>query len=86
MRDIKIDIKTAHIQALLEGKKLIYDTIGQARIILYPDRYGVFITYEKFAELRHQIGFGIMADPDKFFREIFGDEMFEKYIQATRKP
>lgn len=85
MKEIKIDIKTEHIQALLEGKKLTYDNVGQPRITLFPDRYGVFMTYEKLAQLRRKIGWEVMADPDGMFKELLGEEMFEKIV-SNRTP
>lgn len=79
-KEIKINIKTEHIQSLLEGKKLTYDYVGKPRITLIPDRYGVFLTVEKLAELRRRIGIGIMVEPYKFFEEFFGKEMADKII------
>lgn len=81
MKEIKIDIKTEQIQALLEGKKLVYEIVGQPRIVMIPDRYGVFMTYDKIAELRRRIGFQALADTEGFFEELLGKEMSEKMFK-----
>jgi hypothetical protein len=84
-RDIKIEIKTEHIQALLEGKKLTLDYAGQPRIVLIPDRYGVFMTFEKLAELRRKIAMNLItSDSETVLRDVFGDELYEKVM--TEKP
>jgi ASC-1-like (ASCH) protein len=82
---IEIEIKTEQIQALLEGKKLVYEQVGQPTVVMIPDRYGVFMTYEKFAELRRKIGFETLADTDGFFKEVLGEEMFEKVFKNGLK-
>lgn len=73
--EIRFDIKTEHIQALLEGKKLTLDVMGKPRITLIPDRYGVFITYEKLAELKKSLYFSYAKDPSKIFEDIFGEDL-----------
>lgn len=85
MKEIKIDIKTEHIQALLEGKKLILDYVGQPRITLIPDRHGVFLTFDKFAEMRRKIMMQtIRSDSESVLKEIFGEELYEKVM--TERP
>lgn len=85
MKEIKIEIKTEHIQALLEGKKLVLDYVGQPRITLIPDRYGVFLTFDKFAEMRRKIMMQtITGNTEDVLRDIFGDDLYEKVM--TEKP
>ena len=80
--EIKIDIKTEHIQALLEGKKLVLDYVGQPRITLIPDRHGVFLTFDKFAELRRKIMMQtITGDTESVLKEIFGEDLYEKVMK-----
>ena len=79
-KEIKLDIKTEHIQALLEGKKMVYDIQGLPRITLYPDRYGVFITHDKFLKLRRQIMGSMIVNQEGMMREFFGDDIYEEYI------
>lgn len=56
---IEIKLKAAEIQALLEGSRLehnYYDGKGVVtQVVIYPDRYGVFMTHEKAADLRRKI-------------------------------
>jgi hypothetical protein len=40
------------LQALFQGKKLVFDIQGYPLITLYPPRYGVFITHEKYLEMQ----------------------------------
>jgi hypothetical protein len=42
----------------------------------------VFITHDKMHLVRRQLAFGMLADTDKFMREIFGDEFFEVFSKA----
>lgn len=51
MRDIEHKITEEQLQALFQGKKLVLDYAGQPQITLYPPRYGVFMTHEKFVEI-----------------------------------
>ena len=82
MKEIKFEIKTEHIQALLEGKKLAIDEFGKPRITLIPERYGVFLTMDKFAKIRRMILMSIITqDPEKTLREAFGDDLYEKVIK-----
>ena len=84
-REIKYEIKTEHIQALLEGKKLTIDIQGKPRITLIPDRYGVFITMDRFMEIRRKIALQtITQDPEKTLRDIFGDDLYEKVIKKIK--
>jgi hypothetical protein len=78
MKELEYKITTEQIQALLEGKKLVFQYQGQPQITLYPPNYGVFMTYEKLAELRRKIGFQALIDTKGFFEEIVGKEMTEK--------
>lgn len=81
MKEIKINIKGEHIQALLEGKKCVYVTMGQPRITLIPDRYGVFMTHDKYMELRRKIGMQLLnSSPDDFLKDFFGDLFEDKLI------
>lgn len=82
MQDIEFKITTEQLQALLEGKKLVWDVKGQPRVTLYPERWGVFMTATKFEELKRKIGFQALADTDGFFKELLGEEMFEKVIKS----
>lgn len=83
--EIKYEIKTEHIQALLEGKELTIDIYGKPRITLIPDRYGVFMTYDTFMELRRNIAMSMLADPDTVLRDALGDDLFEK-LSINRRP
>jgi hypothetical protein len=49
--ELEYKITEEALQALFEGKKVIFDYQGRSRITLYPPRYGVFITHEKMREL-----------------------------------
>jgi len=51
MRHIEQKISEEMLHALFEGKKVVIDYQGQPRITLYPPRYGVFMTYDKYEEL-----------------------------------
>lgn len=87
MKEIKLDIKTEHIQALLEGKKLVLDYVGQPRITLIPEKHGVFLTYERFAEMRRKIMmYTINAPTDVVLKEIFGEDLYEKVMKEKPKP
>ena len=82
MEEIKIDIKTEHIQALLEGKKLVLDYFGQPKITLIPDRCGVFLTYERFAEMRKKIlMYAMTTEPEFVLKEVFGEDLYEKVMK-----
>ena len=80
--EIKINIKTEHIQGLLEGKKLVLQSTNHPTIVLIPDRYGVFMTMDKFAELRRKIAMQVIADPDSIFKEALGEDLFEKVFKV----
>jgi hypothetical protein len=54
MRDIEQKISEEMLHALFEGKKVVIDYKGQPTITLYPPRYGVFITYEKYEKIVQQ--------------------------------
>lgn len=84
VKDIEIKIDIEQLRALLEGKKLVIDVMGQPKIIIYPDRYGVFMTYDKFVELRKNIGWQVLADTDGFFKELLGEQMFEKIFKNKK--
>lgn len=58
MKEIKIDLPDDALRGLFEGKRLEYVFHGGissdeevTRILIYPARYGVFMTVEKFAEI-----------------------------------
>lgn len=80
-KEIKIDIKTEHIQALLEGKKMVYKIEGLPIIILYPERYGVFMTHDKFQKIRRELMGNMITNPEKMMKEFFGEEVYEKFIK-----
>lgn len=79
--EIKIKVTTEHIQCLLEGKKLTIQNTQHPTIHLIPERYGVFMTYEKLEELRRKVFFNIMTDPDTAMKELFGNEIYEKITE-----
>lgn len=81
MEEIKIDIKTEHIQALLEGKKMVYRIEGLPTVILYPERYGVFMTHDKFQKIRRELMGNMIANPEKMMREFFGEDVYEEFIK-----
>src|SRR5262249_44864848 len=51
MKDIEYKITEEALQALFQGQKIIFDTYGLPRVTLYPPRYGVFVTHEKYQEI-----------------------------------
>lgn len=51
MQEIEQKISEEALQALFQGKKVVFDTYGLPRITLYPPRYGVFVTHEKYQEI-----------------------------------
>lgn len=51
MKEIEQKISEEALQALFQGKKVMFDTFGLPRITLYPPRYGVFVTHEKYQEI-----------------------------------
>ncbi|HMG16561.1 MAG TPA: hypothetical protein VK590_13985 [Saprospiraceae bacterium] len=81
MKELEYKISTEMIQALLEGKKVVFDYAGQPRVTLYPERYGVFMTYNKLTELRQKIGFEAMLDTRRFFEEVLGKEIADKVFK-----
>lgn len=84
MKELEFKVTVEEIRALLEGKKLVYN-FPETCITLYPDRYGVFMTYEKLADLRRQIGFPALLDTEGFFRELLGDNMYQVYKKEIAK-
>jgi len=56
------------LQALFQGKKVIFDYAGLPQVTLYPPNYGYFITYEKKAEIERLAHF----------------KAFEEIIQALK--
>ena len=74
MKTLDIKLTQEMLQSLFEGKRLEqnwYQPGGETlRIVIYPDRYGVFMTHEKMAEikrnLRHNIEMEVM---EKLFDE-----------------
>lgn len=75
MKEIKMKITTEQIGALLEGKKLTIERMGEYRVEIFPERYGVFMTMEKFAELRRKIAMQTLVNPEDIFTELFGEDM-----------
>ncbi len=55
-QQIKFEYKITEeaLQALFQGKKVVFDTYGQPTITLYPPRYGVFMTHEKYLEIERR--------------------------------
>lgn len=53
MRHIEHKITEEQLQALFQGKKLVFDFAGFPQITFYPPRYGVFITHEKRREMEN---------------------------------
>ena len=51
MKDLEYKITEEALQALFQGQKVIFDTVGLPRVTLYPPRYGVFVTHEKYQEI-----------------------------------
>jgi len=54
-KEIEHQINEEQLQALFQGKKLVLDYQGQPKITLYPPRYGVFMTHEKYVELEQRV-------------------------------
>lgn len=52
-KHIEHKITEEQLEALFQGKKLILNYQGLPSVTLYPPRYGVFMTHEKYAELEH---------------------------------
>ena len=48
---IEQKISEEALQALFQGKKVIFDTYGLPTIALYPPRYGVFVTHEQYQKI-----------------------------------
>jgi len=53
MENIEYKITEEMLQALFQGKKVVFDYVGRPQITLYPPNYGYFITYEKKAEIEY---------------------------------
>lgn len=51
--EIEIKIDEEALQALFQGKKVVYDRHQEYRVTLYPPRYGFFMTYEKLENIRN---------------------------------
>lgn len=51
MKDIELKISEEMLQALFQGKKVVFDNYRRPTIMLYPPRYGVFTTYDKYQEI-----------------------------------
>lgn len=66
------------LQALFQGKQVVFSHFKMPEIHLYPPRYGVFMTHEKAQELRREIMINVMTmDPIKFmekWKELFNPE------------
>lgn len=87
MKKMDIRLSEEMLRALFEGKKVQYCQMGEPMVTLYPERYGVFMTHEKMAEIRRAVGFQIMRDPEKFFQELFGeDTVREEFSEKNTKP
>lgn len=43
------------LQALFQGKKVVFDYAGMGLVTLYPPRYGYFMTHEKMRELEDRV-------------------------------
>jgi len=67
--EIEHKITEEMLQGLFQGKKLVLDYAGQPRITLYPPRYGVFMTHEKFVELERRAQMNAYEAVVELFRE-----------------
>lgn len=48
---IELKLTEEHLQDLFQGKRFCLDYQGEPLIMIYPPRYGVFMTHEKYQEL-----------------------------------
>ena len=59
MKKLEIKLTTEMMTGLFEGKRIEqnwHQGDGEiTQVVIYPDRYGVFMTHEKAAELRRKI-------------------------------
>jgi hypothetical protein len=51
MKDLEYKVTEEALQALFQGKKVLFDYYGLPRVALYPPRYGVFVTHERYQEI-----------------------------------
>lgn len=67
-KKIEHKITEEQLQALFQGKKLVLDYQGQPMITLYPPRYGVFMTHEKYLEMERLVYSRAFEELEKFLR------------------
>lgn len=78
---ITLKIKTKDIQALLEGKKLSIQSYDHPIVELIPERYGVFMTFDKYEKLKRDILWNLTSDPNQI-SQILAD-IFEKTLNVN---
>ena len=78
IRDMEKEIKLTSeaLQALFEGKKLVFDR-PDMRLTIYPDRYGVFMTHEKRHELESMIYGRAFEQAVQFLRNLDDEDKKE---------
>ncbi len=57
MKKVPLEFKITEemLQALFQGQKVVFDCAGMPRITLYPPRYGVFMTHEKYTAIKEAV-------------------------------
>ncbi len=73
MKELEFKLTEEALKALFEGKKIVFDYAGQPRVTLYPPRYGVFMTYEKMAEVERLAQNKALEALLKVFRDVKED-------------
>jgi hypothetical protein len=71
--EIEHKLTEEHLQALFQGKKLVLEYSGQPRVTLYPPRYGVFMTHEKFSEMEQRVYARAWEELTEFLKKIRKD-------------
>lgn len=71
---IEHKISEEQLQALFQGKKLVLNYHGVPQITLYPPRYGVFMTHEKFTEMEQRVYARAFEELTDLLRQIREDD------------